>query len=308
MTIIHDLLAEYAAIAPDTRTKGLLLERLTRTFLTTDPKWTALYDAVWLWQDWPGRDGKVDTGIDLVARERHTGEMCAIQCKFYSPTHTMQKSDLDSFFTASGKHPFSSRIFVSTSSKWGKHAEDALEGQQITTVRLGVDDFDQSDIDWSTYSFAKPDEVAPPKIKTLRDHQVKALADVQAGFADHDRGKLIMACGTGKTFTSLRIAEDIAGAGGKVLFLVPSIALLSQTLREWTQERRMDLRAFAVCSDTKVGKSNEDFAVSDLAYPATTSTQQLLHEVGKASTPDGLTVFFSTYQSMPWTPRLARPL
>ncbi|NQW87665.1 DEAD/DEAH box helicase [Frigoribacterium sp. VKM Ac-2860] len=295
---MHDLLAEYASIAPDKRTKGLLLERLTRTFLTTDPKWTALYDEVWLWQDWPGRDGKPDTGIDLVARERHTGDFCAIQCKFYAPEHTMQKSDLDSFFTASGKHPFSSRIFVSTSSKWGKHAEDALNGQQITTLRLGVDDFDQSDIDWSTYSFSKPDEVAAPKIKTLRKHQVQALAGVQAGFADHDRGKLIMACGTGKTFTSLRIAEDIAGRGGKVLFLVPSIALLSQTLREWSQERRMDLRAFAICSDTKVGKSNEDFTVSDLAYPATTSTPQLLDQVAKASTPDGLTVFFSTYQSI----------
>jgi predicted helicase len=298
VTTIHDLLAEYASIAPDKRTKGLLLERLTRTFLTTDPKWTALYDEVWLWQDWPGRDGKVDTGIDLVARERHTGAICAIQCKFYAPEHTMQKSDLDSFFTASGKHPFSARIFVSTSSKWGKHAEDALNGQQITTLRLGVDDFDQSDIDWSTYSFAKPDEVAAPKTKTLRQHQVQALADVQAGFAEHDRGKLIMACGTGKTFTSLRIAEDIAGAGGKVLFLVPSIALLSQTLREWSQERTMDLRAFAICSDTKVGKSNEDFTVSDLAYPATTSTPQLLDQVAKATTADGLTVFFSTYQSI----------
>ncbi|KIU03346.1 type ISP restriction/modification enzyme [Frigoribacterium sp. MEB024] len=298
MKTIHDLLAEYASIAPDKRTKGLLLERLTRTFLTTDPKWTALYDEVWLWQDWPGRDGKPDTGIDLVARERHTGDICAIQCKFYAPEHTMQKSDLDSFFTASGKHPFSSRIFVSTSSKWGKHAEEALNGQQITTLRLGVDDFDQSDIDWSTYSFSKPDEVAAPKIKTLRKHQVQALAAVQAGFADNDRGKLIMACGTGKTFTSLRIAEEIAGRGGKVLFLVPSIALLSQTLREWSQERRMDLRAFAICSDTKVGKSNEDFTVSDLAYPATTSTPQLLDQVAKASTPDGLTVFFSTYQSI----------
>ncbi|MDN4641118.1 DEAD/DEAH box helicase family protein [Agreia sp. PsM10] len=298
MTTIHDLLTEYASIARDTREKGSLLERLTKTFLTTDPKWTQLFDEVSLWQEWSGRDGKTDTGIDLVARERHGGGYCAIQCKFYAPDHTIQKSDLDSFFTASGKNPFTSRIVVSTSTKWGKNAEDALNNQQIVTTRIGVDDFDLSDIDWSTYSFSKPDEVAPPTKKTLRPHQAEALAAVQAGFADSARGKLLMACGTGKTFTSLRIAEDIVGPGGSVLFLVPSIALLSQTLREWSQERNMDLRAFAICSDTKVGKSAEDFSVSDLAYPATTSTEQLMAEVARAETPDGLTVYFSTYQSI----------
>ncbi len=107
-----------------------------------------------------------------------------------------------------------------------------------------------------------------------------------------------MACGTGKTFTSLRIAEEIAGAGGSVLFLVPSIALISQTLKEWSAERSLPMRAFAICSDSKVGKYSEDYSVSDLSYPATTSTEQLLTEVAKAEAPDGLTVYFSTYQSI----------
>ncbi|WIE64913.1 DEAD/DEAH box helicase family protein [Curtobacterium sp. MCLR17_036] len=297
MTSIHDLLAEYAQIAPDTRTKGRLFERLTKVFLTTDPTWTARFDEVWLWQDWPGRDGKPDTGIDLVARERHGGGWCAIQCKFYAPTSTIQKGDLDSFFTASGKHPFTSRIVVATA-PLGKNAQDAMVGQGLPSNQIPIDEFDQSDIDWSTYSFDKPDEVAPPKKKQLRPHQQEALDAVRSGFADHDRGKLIMACGTGKTFTSLRIAEDVAGAGGSVLFLVPSIALLSQTLKEWSAERAMDMRAFAVCSDSKVGRVSEDFTVADLAYPATTNTAQLLTEVAKSSAPDGLTVFFSTYQSI----------
>jgi len=297
MTTIHDLLAEYAQIAPDTRTKGRLFERLTKVFLTTDPTWTARFDEVWLWQDWPGRDGKPDTGIDLVARERHGGGWGAIQCKFYAPTSTIQKGDLDSFFTASGKHPFTSRIVVATA-PLGKNAQDAMVGQGLPSNQIPIDEFDQSDIDWSTYSFDKPDEVAPPKKKQLRPHQQEALDAVRSGFADHDRGKLIMACGTGKTFTSLRIAEEIAGAGGSVLFLVPSIALLSQTLKEWSAERAMDMRAFAVCSDSKVGRVSEDFTVADLAYPATTNTTQLLTEVAKASATDGLTVFFSTYQSI----------
>lgn len=297
MTSIHDLLAEYAQIAPDTRTKGRLFERLTKVFLTTDPTWTARFDEVWLWQDWPGRDGKPDTGIDLVAHERHGGGWCAIQCKFYAPTSTIQKAELDSFFTASGKHPFTSRIVVATA-PLGKNALDAMVGQGLPSNQIPIDEFDQSDIDWSTYSFDKPDEVAPPQKKQLRPHQQEALDAVRSGFADHDRGKLVMACGTGKTFTSLRIAEDIAGAGGSVLFLVPSIALLSQTLKEWSAERVMDMRAFAVCSDSKVGRVSEDFTVADLAYPATTNTTQLLTEVRKSSAPDGLTVFFSTYQSI----------
>lgn len=260
VTPIHDLLAEYARMARDTRQKGLLLERLTRAYLTADPVYIAMFDQVWLWDDWPGRDGKVDTGIDLVARERAGGGYCAIQCKFYDPSYAIQKGDIDSFFTASDKHPFTSRLVVSTTDKWSKHASDALVGQQIKTWRIGVDDLEQSGVDWSRYSLAKPDEIAQPKPKQLREHQIQALTDVETGFAGSERGKLIMACGTGKTFTSLRIAEKVAGAGDSVLFLVPSIALLSQTLKEWSAERSLPLRAFAICSDTKVGKDNEDGA------------------------------------------------
>ncbi|KQR34237.1 DEAD/DEAH box helicase [Curtobacterium sp. Leaf154] len=294
---IHDLLDVYATIAPDKRTKGRLFERLTRAYLTTDPKWTARFDEVWLWQDWPDRNGKTDTGIDLVARERHGGGLCAIQCKFHDPENTIQKSDLDSFFTASGKAAFSSRLIVATA-PLGKNALEALVDQQLPTAQIPIEEFEHSGIDWSEYSFDHPDSLAAPVQKSLRPHQVEALNAVQAGLESTDRGKLIMACGTGKTFTGLRIAEAVAGRGGKVLFLVPSIALLSQTLREWSQERAMPLRAFAVCSDSKVGRVSEDFTVADLAYPATTNTQQLLKEVAKADEPDGLTVFFSTYQSI----------
>ncbi|WP_104133046.1 type ISP restriction/modification enzyme [Cryobacterium sp. M91] len=298
MTSIHDLLDEYAQMARDTREKGFLLERLVRAYLTTDPVWTARFEEVWLWQDWPGRDGKVDTGVDLIAKERYGDGFCAIQCKFYAPTHSIDKGDIDSFFTASGKHPFTSRMVISTTDKWSKHAADALVDQHVKTWRVGVDELAQSDIDWSQYSLAKPDELVAPTRKQLRPHQEEALADVAKGFKTAARGKLIMACGTGKTFTSLRIAESIVGAGGSVLFLVPSIALLSQTLKEWAAERTLPLRAFAICSDNKVGKYAEDYSVSDLAYPATTSTAQLLGEVAKAETPDGMTVYFSTYQSI----------
>ena len=298
MTTIHDLLDQYARLARDTREKGLLLEKLALSYLTTDPVWTAQFQEVWLWQDWPGRDGKVDTGIDLVAKELYGDGYCAIQCKFFDPAHAIQKSDIDSFFTASGKHPFTSRMVISTTNKWSKHAADALVNQQVKTWRIGVDDLAQSTVDWTDYVLTEPDTLVRPPTKQLRPHQVTALADVELGFEEASRGKMIMACGTGKTFTSLRIAESIAGAGGSVLFLVPSIALLSQTLKEWSAERAMPLRAFAICSDNKVGKVSEDYSISDLAYPATTNTEQLLKEVARATAPDGLTVYFSTYQSI----------
>ena len=298
MTTIHDLLDEYARMARDTREKGLLLERLTQSYLLADPVWTARFDEVWLWQDWPDRNGKVDTGIDLVARETYGGGYCAIQCKFYDPSHTVQKGDIDSFLATSGKHPFTSRMVVSTSAKWSKHAEDALLDQHVKSWRIGVDNLAESEIDWSRYELTKPDTLKRSAPKVLRPHQVTALTEVEAGFKTSERGKLIMACGTGKTFTSLRIAEKIAGAGSSVLFLVPSIALMSQTLKEWSAERQLPMRAFAICSDTKVGKTSEDYSVSDLAYPATTSTPQLLAEVAKADAPDGMTVYFSTYQSI----------
>lgn len=280
------------------RAKGLYFERLMREFIATDPVYAALYDEVWLWDDWPGRNGKVDTGIDLVAREKFTGGLCAIQCKFFAKDAYLQKDDIDSFFTASGKHPFTSRLIVSTTNKWSKHAVDALKDQQIPTARLGINELEQAGIDWSQYRFTDPSSLELAEPKKLRTHQIEALNSVVDGFDSNDRGRLIMACGTGKTFTSLRIAERTVESGGSVLFLVPSIALLAQTLREWAAEADRPLRAFAVCSDTKVGKNSEDLTITDLSYPATTSAPQLVTEASKGSNPEGLTVYFSTYQSI----------
>ena len=238
LIVVHDDRPMSKNSSPGPREKGLLLEKLAQRYLTTDPLWTARFSNVWLWQDWPGRDGKVDTGIDLVAEEIYGGGFCAIRCKFFDPAHTIQKSDIDSFFTASGKRPFTSRIVFSTTEKWSKHATDALVGQQIETSKIGIDTLAHSGLDWSAYSLTEPGTLAQPQKKALRPHQHRALEDVTAGFEESSRGKLIMACGTGKTFTSLRIVESIVesivGAGGSVLFLVSSIALMSQTLKEWS--------------------------------------------------------------------------
>ncbi|WP_264888874.1 type ISP restriction/modification enzyme, partial [Dietzia sp. NCCP-2495] len=304
MATVHEVIEAFRK-APTNVERGTKFEQLMVRYFELDPMLSQQYDQVWRWMDWPGRDGKVDTGIDLVARERDTGEYTAVQCKFYEPEHTLAKGDIDSFFTASGKAPFANRVIISTTNKWGKHAEDALDGQTTPVQRISLEDIAQSAIDWD---IAWPQgelqvDLAPSAPYSLRPHQQEALDAVFRGYAEgNDRGKLIMACGTGKTFTSLKIAEQVAqdnGGRARILFAVPSIALLSQTLREWTARSELDLRAFAVCSDTKVSRAAEDFDTSDVAIPVTTNPEQLAEKLSHRKRAAGLTVVFTTYQSLP---------
>ncbi|MGV0838524.1 DEAD/DEAH box helicase [Mycolicibacterium thermoresistibile] len=306
MGSVHDVIEAFRK-APTNVDRGTLFEKLMVRYFKLDPALAQQYDAVWRWMDWPDRNGKPDTGIDLVARERDTGEYTAIQCKFYEPTHTLAKDDIDSFFTASGKKPFTNRVIISTTDRWGPNAEAALEDQTIPVQRINLADISESPIDWD---IAWPQggltiDLAPAQKRQPRPHQTKAIEEVLSGFAvGNDRGKLIMACGTGKTFTALKLAEHLAAdnAGSlRVLFLVPSISLLSQSLREWTAQTALDIRAFAVCSDTKVGRlrNTEDFNVYDVPIPVTTDAATLAEAMAHRKRTKGLTVVFSTYQSLP---------
>ena len=222
--------------------KGSRFEKLIVAYLQTAGQYADRFSDVRLWQDWEGRQGKADTGIDIVATDKLTGELWAIQCKFYAPHHYLDKAHIDSFFTASGKAGFAQRLIVSTTDRWSSNAEAALVGQQIPVTRIGLADLLDSDIDWEAVDFERPSILPTTTKKRLRPHQKQALADVFEGFQTHDRGKLIMACGTGKTFTALKIAEQMATEGKakatSVLFLVPSISLLNQSLREWTNRGR----------------------------------------------------------------------
>ena len=137
--------------------------------------------------------------------------------------------------------------------------------------------------------------------KTLRDYQHEALDAVIEGLKQHDRGKLIMACGTGKTFTALRIAEQQVGSGGTVLFLTPSISLLSQSLLDWANDADTPLKTFAVCSDTKAGRrasDDEDISPYDLRDTPSTDSDRLVSRYNAAKRGGHMTVIFSTYQSL----------
>ncbi|KWZ74284.1 helicase protein [Winkia neuii] len=300
------LLDSYRALSDSERLKGNYLEQLTRQYLLNDAQMKRQFCEVWLWKDWPDRAGRPDCGIDLVAQGRD-GSLAAVQCKFYAPGYHIQKSDLDSFLSESGKAPFSRRIYVETTGEtWSANAESAIEGQQIPVTRVGLTDFRTSNIDWSTFQKSDPSAgVAVLPQKTLRNHQARALADVFKGFETHDRGTLVMACGTGKTFTSLKIAEhlvELNGGTAKVLFMVPSLALMTQTLSEWSAECSEMLHSWAVCSDTKVNRRKTDdltdIAAVDLKIPPTTNGADLAKSAAAASTEDGLHVVFATYQSI----------
>lgn len=305
MSALQNLLASFRNAAVTEREKGTYFEELIICYLKNEATYRDLYSDVWSFSEWAEQYGqgwsKKDTGIDLVARTTE-GEYHAIQCKFYAEDYKVQKSDIDSFFTASGKQPFSRRLIVTTTNNWGLNAEDALIGQQPPVTKLDLQALEDSQIDWSQYA-SRQAVVLKPK-KQLRDHQIRALARVEAGLATAERGKLIMACGTGKTFTSLKIAEKLVGAGKRVLFLVPSLSLLSQTLTEWTQESDTPLHSFAVCSDSDVGKKRkkDDDVVQTLAhelrYPATTDAARLATEMAKRHDNEHMSVVFSTYHSI----------
>jgi len=257
MSALTTLLDTFRSHARTEREKVTYFEELTRGYLQHEPMYRERYSEVLTWADWAKRDGRDgrdgrDIGIDLVAIERGTGDVHAVQCKLYATDYRVQKSDIDSFFTASGQRPFVHRLLFVTTDNWSEHAEAALVDQQPPVTKIDLHALETSLIDWAKF---KPEKApALKQKKTLRPHQKNAVDAVRQGLAVADRGKLIMACGTGKTFTSLKIAEELADAGDRVLFLVPSLALLSQTLTEWTQESATPLQSFAVCSDSDVGK------------------------------------------------------
>lgn len=304
MSALTNLLNTYRHAAVSEREKGTYFEELMLTYLRNEATYRDLYSDVWTYADWAKEQGidARDAGIDLVAKTHGTNEYHAIQCKFYGENERIEKKDIDSFFTASGKTIFKHRIIVSTTNNWSTHAEDALQDQNPPVSKIDLYDLENSQIDWAKYQPNKAPVLQEKK--TLRPHQKSALEAVVYGLKTADRGKLIMTCGTGKTFTSLKIAEQVAGEGGRVLFLVPSLSLLSQTLTEWTQESAIPLHSFAVCSDTDVGKKRkvDDDVVQtfthELRYPATTKPENLASEMAKRHDNQHMSVVFSTYHSI----------
>lgn len=312
----NTILTKYRKISFSEKDKGERFERLMKAYLLTDPKYAYKFKKVWLWAEFPGRKdlGGGDTGIDLVALTNE-GDYWAIQCKCYQESSTIDKPAVDSFLSTSSRHfqgedlktySFAHRLWISTTNKWGINAQDAIKNQNPPVSRINLYDLINAPLDWEKLDNGITGEVARTNKKQLRPHQTEALTNTNNHFKNHDRGKLIMACGTGKTFNSLRIAENETNGKGLILFLVPSIALLGQTLNEWYADALEPINAICICSDPEITKNRKQLedidtsSVVDLAFPASTNVESILHQFKGLETKsnNGLTVVFSTYQSI----------
>lgn len=288
-----DFDALYASLSEDDGIRGLEFERVCKWFLENDPVYSHELKAVWLWRDWPGRWGG-DAGIDLVAEDRN-GELWAIQAKAYKPKYRVSKRDVDKFLSESGRKVFTYRMLIATTDLIDRTGERTIQQQEKRSSFFRLNDLRAAAVDWP----ASPAQLRPAKRRKPakpRPHQKKAIGDVVMGFETSDRGQLIMACGSGKTLTSLFIAEKLQSK--RTLVLLPSLSLLKQTLNEWRANAAADFVSLPVCSDDTV-TSTEDAAIAhtaDLGVPVTTDPQDIAAFLRRRSGP---LVVFSTYQSSP---------
>lgn len=311
----NDIITKYREISFSERDKGTRFERLMQGYLLTDPKYSYLFKTVWLWDEFPSKNdlGGNDLGIDLVALT-NDGQYWAIQCKCYQPKSVIEKSSVDSFLSTSSrefrdenqnKTKFSVRLWISTTNNWGVNAEESIRNQSPQVVRIHLTDLQESPIDWEKLENGIHGEQARITSRSLKPHQQTALELTHEHFKTESRGKLIMACGTGKTYTSLRIAENETKGNGVVLFLVPSIALLGQTLREWTTFSQEPIYPICICSDPEItrkktkSEEGQGYSVVDLALPASTNVKDIVNQFKTIKKKNsGMTVVFSTYQSI----------
>lgn len=289
------------------REKGTLFEKLVLAYLKNEPTYKALYKNVWELKDVPNELGlpdKKDKGVDLVA-EQFNGDIIAIQAKFYK--NSIGKSEINSFVAETGSKYYQGGLIVSTVDEWNKNARSTIENNQKNIEILGLSDLRNSQINWSDFNFERPEELTIKKPKELRFYQKTALENAINHFEKNERGQLIMAPGTGKTFTSLKISEALSKKASnqfKVLYLVPSIQLLTQTLRGWNNDTELKIASMAVTSDRDASRGSdgtEDIKATDIGYPATTSKEQLLknwNDIKETQSDRDMTVVFSTYQSI----------
>lgn len=309
------ILEKYRKISFSERDKGDRFERLMQAYLLTDPQYANQFKNVWLWNEFPAKNdlGGNDTGIDLVA-VTHFNEYWAIQCKCYQDTATIDKPSVDSFLSTSSREfkgedlkttKFAQRLWISTTNKWGPNALEAISNQNPPVTRINLHNLVEAPIDWGKLEQGIHGVNARTEKKKLYPHVLEVREKVVEYFKENERGRLIMACGTGKTMTSLKIAEKQTNNKGTVLFLVPSIALIGQTLREWTSQADETINPICICSDPEITKNrnttDQDLTSTiDLAWPASTDSHYILKQFQhyKENGNSGMTVVFSTYQSI----------
>jgi superfamily II DNA or RNA helicase len=224
--------------------------------------------------------------------EEHSGALWAVQAKLYDPVYAIKKSDLDSFLSESGRGDFAYRLLIATTDRLGPTARKVLNSQRQPTGYVLRSQLELAPVVWP----ASPRDLRRrrPEQKKPFHHVREAVKETIAGFSNHDRGQLIMACGTGKTLTALWIAERLESS--RTLVLVPSLSLLAQTLREWSANASEPFEYLAVCSDaTVVGQDDAIEHTSELGLPVTTEPDAIAAFLRHG----GRRVVFATYHSSP---------
>jgi superfamily II DNA or RNA helicase len=275
------------ALSRDDRLRGQQFEMVCAWLLERAPLYRPMIKRVWRWNDWPGRWGS-DSGIDLVA-ETVTGELWAVQAKAFAPDYYLKKSDIDSFLSESARPCFVFRLLLATTDLMGSRARSAIAGQSIPVSCLLRSDLESLSVEWP----GRPEDLARsadrPRVEP-RPAAQRALADIESGLTHRDRGQIVMACGTGKTLVGLWTAERLEASS--VLVLVPSLSLLSQTIREWTANWSEPRSFAAVCSDPTVADAGI-VGPDELGVPVTTDSAALAAFLS-SRWPQ---VTFATYQS-----------
>lgn len=287
------------------REKGTLFEKIAQIYFKNEPTYKNLFSDVWLLNEVPEEYAipKKDTGVDLVARNEATGDLTAIQAKFYDSK--IYKRHIDSFLAELGKSYYSDGIIVYSLDSLSSNADEAINQLSKPVAQIGLSDLRNSQVDWESFIPSRPNEVKVKNVKKTRPYQNEAIDLTIDYFKENDRGQLIMAPGTGKTFTSLKLVEKMAKQTNKetfnVLYLVPSIQLLSQTLIGWNNDTELSMHSFAVTSDRNASKKKnaDELSAKDIGFPATTDSDKLLSNYKKIENNQrDLTVVYSTYQSI----------
>lgn len=293
------------------RDRGTAFEKMVVAYLKNEPAYKQKFQDVWMLNEVPEEYhiSKKDTGVDIVAKD-YDGNLTAIQAKFYKGK--VGKAEIDSFVAEAGKNVYSAGIIVSSIDKWNKNAKATLEDTTKPFSIIGLSQLRHAHFSWRKFNFAKENtDLSNKVIKKIRAYQNIAINKSLEYFKEHDRGKLIMAPGTGKTFTSLKIAEALMKKQGKkqfnVLYLVPSIQLLSQTLFGWNADVSEDIHmtSLSVVSDTKANKKknkdDDDLGAREIGFEPTTKVEDLINHyklIESNNLPSDMRVVFSTYQSI----------
>lgn len=269
--------------------KGKPFEVFCKWFLQNDPEWSGVVDKVWLWDEYPNKWQGKDLGTDLVFRDNE-GQIWAVQAKCYSTHRSTKKTDLNSFLADAGRQQVHRMLWMQTTDNMEANAEASLKHRDKPVTIFKLTNFRDAQIDYpaSFTEFTKANVKPKP---TPEPHQIDAVEAAKKGFSDHDRGQMIMACGTGKTFTTLWVKEALQAH--TTLVLLPSLSLLSQTMREWAWARNQDFKILNVCSDATVGKKTEDMDPADAPFPVTSDVEEIALFLKKPEAK----VVFCTYQS-----------